>query len=85
MAAPRVHRRAVAALLLARRHLVRPRRRRLTASSLVAFVEDVGRLQIDSVNVVERGHLLTPWSRFGPYDRATVEGIAYRRRRSPRP
>ena len=48
--------------------------------SLLAFVEDVGGLQLDSINVVERGHHLTLWSRFGPYDRAAVERIAYRRR-----
>jgi len=80
MAAPALSRRAVAALFLARQHLARPRTRRLTASSLVGFVEDVGGLQIDSINVVERGHHLTLWSRFGPYDRAAVERIAYRRR-----
>jgi uncharacterized protein YcaQ len=80
MAAPLLPRRAVAALFLARQHLARPRTRRLTASSLVGFVEDVGGLQIDSINVVERGHHLTLWSRFGPYDRAAVERIAYRRR-----
>ena len=80
MAASLLPRRAVAALFLARQHLARPRTRRLTASSLVGFVEDVGGLQIDSINVVERGHHLTLWSRFGPYDRAAVERIAYRRR-----
>jgi uncharacterized protein YcaQ len=46
----------------------------------VAFVEDVGGLQVDSINVVERGHHLTLWSRFGAYDRAVVDRIAYRRR-----
>jgi hypothetical protein len=46
----------------------------------VALVEDVGGLQIDSINVVERGHHLTLWSRFGPYDRGTLERLAYRRR-----
>ena len=71
MVAPLLPRRAVAALFLARQHLARPRTRGLTASSLVAFVEDVGGLQIDSINVVERGHHLTLWSRFGPYDRAS--------------
>ena len=70
----------MAALFLARQHLARPRTRRLTASSLVAFLEDVGGLQLDSINVVERGHHLTLWSRFGPYDRQIVERIAYRRR-----
>jgi uncharacterized protein YcaQ len=80
MAPAAFSRRAVAALFLARQHLGRPRARRLTAASLLAFVEDVGGLQIDSINVVERGHHLTLWSRFGPYDRRTVERIAYRRR-----
>jgi uncharacterized protein YcaQ len=80
MDAPVITRRAVAALFLARQHLARPRTRRLTASSLLAFVEDVGGLQIDSINVVERGHYLTLWSRFGPYDRTAVDRIAYRRK-----
>ncbi|HSD66175.1 MAG TPA: crosslink repair DNA glycosylase YcaQ family protein [Vicinamibacteria bacterium] len=80
MAAPAVSRRAVAALFLARQHLARPRARRLTASSLLAFVEDVGGLQIDSINVVERAHYLTLWSRFGPYDRRAVDRLVYRRR-----
>ena len=70
----------VAALFLARQHLARPRTRRLTARSLLAFVEDVGGLQLDSINVVDRGHHLTLWSRFGPYERLKLERIAYRRR-----
>ncbi len=80
MAPPVVSRRAVAALFIARQHLARPRDRRLTARSLLAFVEDVGGLQLDSINVVERAHHLTLWSRFGPYDRKVLERIAYRRR-----
>jgi uncharacterized protein YcaQ len=80
MGRPAFSYRAVAALFLARQHLARPRTRRLTARSLVAFVEDVGGLQVDSINVVERGHHLTLWSRFGPYDRGAVERIVYDRR-----
>jgi uncharacterized protein YcaQ len=80
MVPPVFSRRAVAALFIARQHLARPRQRRLTARSLLAFVEDVGGLQLDSINVVERAHQLTLWSRFGPYERGTVEHIAYRRR-----
>jgi uncharacterized protein YcaQ len=80
MTALALSRRAVAALFLERQHLARPRTGRLTASSLVAFVEDVGGLQIDSINVVERGHHLTLWSRFGSFDRRTVERTVYRRR-----
>jgi uncharacterized protein YcaQ len=80
MDAPVISRRAVAALFVARQHLARPRTRRLTAASLLAFVEDVGGLQIDSINVIERGHYLTLWSRFGPYDRSAADRIAYRRK-----
>lgn len=71
---------AVAALFLERQHLVRPRTRRLTAARLVRFAEDVGGIQLDSINVLERAHLLTLWSRFGAYDRETLERLVYRRR-----
>ena len=76
----RVHTRAIAALFLERQQLSRPRARRLTAASLENFVTGVGGLQIDSVNVVDRAHHLTLWSRFGEYDRAGFERLAYKRR-----
>jgi uncharacterized protein len=72
--------RAVAALFIERQHLDRPRGRRLTARSLAAFAEDTGGIQMDSINVVDRGHYLTVWSRFGAYDRAAFDRLAYRRR-----
>jgi uncharacterized protein YcaQ len=72
--------RAVTALFLERQHLARPRSRALTAARLVRFVEDVGGLQMDSINVLERAHYLTVWSRFGPYDRARLDDLVYRRR-----
>jgi uncharacterized protein YcaQ len=80
MARPVISRRAAAALFIDRQHLARPRVKRLTARSLVAFVEDVGGLQLDSINVVERAHHITLWSRFGPYSREALERVAYRRR-----
>ncbi len=72
--------RAVTVLFLERQHLARPRSRLLTAERLVRFVEDVGGLQMDSINVLERAHYLTLWSRFGPYDRARLDRLVYRRR-----
>jgi hypothetical protein len=72
--------RAVAALFLERQHLDRPRARRLTAASLARFAEDTGGIQLDSINVVDRAHHLTLWSRFGPYDRVRLERLIYRRR-----
>ena len=75
-----VPRRAVAALFLHRQHLARPRAHRLTPARLTRFAEDVGGIQMDSINVLERAHYLTVWSRFGPYDRATLDRLVYRRR-----
>ena len=80
MTAPRVSRRAVAALFLERQWLDRPRGRRLTARSLGDFAAQTCGVQIDSVNVVDRAHQLTLWSRFGEYDRARLERLIYGQR-----
>jgi uncharacterized protein YcaQ len=72
--------RAVATLFLERQHLGRPHATALTARRLTRFVEDVGGLQLDSINVLDRAHYLTLWSRFGPYDRARLDRLVYRRR-----
>ncbi len=80
MSAPRLSRRAVAALFLARQRLDRPRGRRLGARALRDFAEATCGVQIDSVNVVDRAHHLSLWSRFGPYDRRRLEKLLYRER-----
>lgn len=80
MSPPVFSRRAAAALFLARQRLDRPRARRLTARALADFAGTTCGLQIDSVNVLERAHLLTLWSRFGAFDRAAFDRLVYRRR-----
>jgi len=72
--------RAVASLFLERQHLAHPRAAALTPRRLVRFVEDVGGLQLDSINVLDRAHYLTLWSRFGPYERARLDRLVYERR-----
>lgn len=71
---------AAAALFLARQGLARPRSEPLTPGRLEAFAEAVGGLQLDSINVVERAHRLTLWSRFGAYDPAALDAMVYRER-----
>ncbi|HZP37197.1 MAG TPA: crosslink repair DNA glycosylase YcaQ family protein [Methylomirabilota bacterium] len=73
-------RHAVRALFLHRQHLGRPRARGLTPGRLVRFAEDAGGIQLDSINVIDRAHYLTVWSRFGPFDRARLDRLVYRRR-----
>ena len=77
---PLVSRRAVAALFLERQWLDKPRGRRLNARTLGDFASATGGVQIDSVNVLDRAHHVTLWSRFGEYDRGALERLIYRRR-----
>jgi uncharacterized protein YcaQ len=72
--------RAVRALFLQRQHLAEPRVAALTAPRLRRFAEDVGGIQMDSINVLERAHYLTLWSRFGPYERTRLDRLVYDRR-----
>jgi len=44
-------------------------------------VDALGCLQIDTINVVERAHYLTLWSRLGPYDKEHLHDLAYKDRR----
>jgi len=75
-----VSRRAVRLLFLQRQHLLHPRGEALTPTRLRRFAEDVGGVQLDSINVLDRAHYLTLWNRFGPYDRARLDRMVYGRR-----
>jgi len=46
--------------------------------AFVDHLERTGALQLDSINVVDRAHYLTLWSRAGVYDRAKVDRWVYR-------
>ena len=53
---------------------------KLTGRTLTAHLERAGALQLDTINVVDRAHYLTLWSRFGPYDRKKLDRLAYQDR-----
>lgn len=81
--APRLSRDAVVRLWLHRQGLSRPRGSvGLNATTFIDHLERTGALQLDSVNVLDRAHYLTLWSRFGAYDRARVDGWVYGERRA---
>ncbi len=60
-----------------RQGLLKPRSRKLTPKSFVDHLESCGGLQLDSVNVVDRAHHLTLWSRFGKFDREKLRQWIY--------
>ncbi len=81
MSEPRTFtREAVAASFIQRQWLDRPRGRRLSAKSLGGFIESTGGLQIDSINVLDRAHYLTAWSRFDHYAHSKLDSLIYRDR-----
>ncbi len=49
----------------------------LSRKSLNTHLERTGALQLDSVNVLDRAHYLTLWSRFGNYSRQQLDSWLY--------
>jgi uncharacterized protein YcaQ len=43
-------------------------------------VDRLGCLQIDTINVVERSHYLTLWTRLGQYEKEYLDNLAYKDR-----
>lgn len=54
----------------------------LAPDTLDDHLKRTGALQLDSVNVAERAHYLTLWSRFGPFDKERLHDWVYRDRRA---
>lgn len=67
----------VIGLWLHRQGLSSPRSTELSSDGLTRHLERAGALQLDTINVVDRAHHLTLWSRFGPYDRAALHRWVY--------
>lgn len=82
--APTLDRESVVRLWLHRQGLATPRgEAALSRATFREHLERTGALQLDTINVVERAHYLTLWSRFGPFDQRRVDrwtwrdGVAY--------
>jgi uncharacterized protein YcaQ len=75
LSAAQARRIAVAAQGLASPQPAEPRS--VNRGHLRRLVDDIGLLQIDSVNVLARAHLLPVFSRLGPYPTALLENAAW--------
>lgn len=51
------------------------RPKKVTAKHLLGVVDTVGGVQVDAVNVMARAHLMTFFSRVGPYDEAVLHKL----------
>jgi len=52
---------------------------RIDSRHLSRMLDDVGLLQLDSVNVLSRAHYLPAFSRLGPYPRESLDRLAFHR------
>jgi uncharacterized protein YcaQ len=66
---------------LAAQGLGLPKPARVTKRHLLAIIQRLGLLQIDSVNVLVRAHYFPPFSRIGPYPTHWLDELTYRKRR----
>ncbi|MDR1807129.1 MAG: winged helix DNA-binding domain-containing protein [Propionibacteriaceae bacterium] len=67
-------------LALGAQGLARPRPAQPSYRDVTRVVDRLGLVQIDSVNIVERAHLLPFFSRLGPFDRGLFDRALERRR-----
>ena len=67
-------------IALAAQGFDRPRPARVDTRHLRRTVQQLGLLQIDSVNVLVPAHYQVPFSRLGPYPRSRLDDLVYRKR-----
>jgi uncharacterized protein YcaQ len=57
-----------------------PRRKPVRKEDVLETVRALGCIQIDTINVIERAHYVTLWSRLGNYDKEHLHQLAYKDR-----
>ncbi|HEU4783020.1 MAG TPA: crosslink repair DNA glycosylase YcaQ family protein, partial [Ktedonobacterales bacterium] len=65
------------ALMLAAQGLLDPPPAKPTRADVLAMIERLGVVQIDTINVVRRSQYLVLWSRLGAYDEALFDKLLH--------
>lgn len=65
------------ALMLAAQGLLDPPPARPTQANVLAMIERLGVVQVDTINVARRSQYLVLWSRLGAYDEAHFDSLLY--------
>src|SRR5690348_11680806 len=78
---PRIAVADAARLLLSAQGLYADPRRRATRNALLSLIDQLGFVQVDSINVVARAHDLTLWSRLHGYRPAQLVPLLEKDRR----
>jgi hypothetical protein len=66
------------ALALTAQGFATPRVQPANRPAVRALAEQLGAIQIDSVNIVVRSHYMPAFSRLGPYDRSALDRLAHK-------
>ena len=75
-----VRRRSIRQLMLEKQLVTKPAVS-ATKDHIYGVVDRLGCIQIDTINVIERAHYMTLWSRLGCYDKNLLHELAYKERK----
>ena len=63
--------------LMLRKQLINPKQGKTSKNEIYKVIDQLGCIQIDTINVIERAQYMTLWSRIGNYEKSYLDSLAY--------